>query len=117
MCQLFLLICLGLQTRYDEKLFVQFKETPEMHRTILCRFLCAVFLHITLSDEIKQGFVMMKFALNHDWKFEQWWRAFLVGFLQSMVGLSVEIVNLILLFTKNEVLDIIGSFLACVFIS
>ena len=96
---------------------MEFKETPERHRTILCRFLCAVFLHITLSDEIKQGFVMMKFALNHEWKFENWGRAFIVGFMQFMVGFSVEIVNLILLFTKNEVLDIIGSFLACVIIS
>ena len=59
----------------------------------------------------------MKFAMNHEWKFESWQRAFIIGFLQVMVALLVEIVNSILLFTNNEVLDIIRDFLACVIIS
>ena len=41
-------------------------DEPALDITIiLTRFLCAVFMHITLSTELQQGLDFMKYALNH----------------------------------------------------
>ena len=42
---------------------------PTANNIVMCRFLCAVFMHITLSKELTQSFNTIKFALNHPWKF------------------------------------------------
>ena len=60
---------------------------------------------------------MMKFANNHPWLFRDWFSAYMVGFCQFSVVLSVEIVNLVILTTNNTVMDIIMNFLALVIIS
>ena len=60
---------------------------------------------------------MMKFALNHPWKFESYMGAFFVGFMQAMVVISNELVNLAVLNTNNTIMDILMNFLALVIIS
>ena len=57
-----------------------YKEFPEGDHIVLCRWLCAIFLHINLADELDQAFNLMKYAMNHTWKFELWYAAFFVGF-------------------------------------
>jgi len=32
-----------------------------------------------LADEFEQSFILMKYAMNHPWKFDSWFRAYLVG--------------------------------------
>ena len=60
---------------------------------------------------------MMKFAINHPWKFDYYLGAFYVGFAQAMVVISNEIVNLAVLNTNNTIMDILMNFLALVIIS
>ena len=60
---------------------------------------------------------MMKFALNHPWKFESYIGAFFVGFMQAMVVISNELINLAVLNTNNTIMDILMNFLALVIIS
>ena len=60
---------------------------------------------------------MMKFAINHPWKFENYMSAFYIGFVQAMVVISNEIVNLAVLNTNNTIMDILMNFLALVIIS
>ena len=59
----------------------------------------------------------MKFALNHPWKFYDWFRAYRVGLQQMFVVLSLEFVNLSFMFTNTEISDIIKDFLALLIIS
>ena len=59
----------------------------------------------------------MKFAANHPWKFRSWWVAFLIGFAQMFMVVSVEIVNLVILNTNNVVMDTLKDFLALVIVS
>ena len=59
----------------------------------------------------------MKYANNHTWKFKKWKSAYLIGFGQVLMVLSVEIINLILLCENETVMDIIMDFLALVIIS
>ena len=59
----------------------------------------------------------MKFALNHPWKFESYIGGFFIGFMQAMVVISNEVVNLAVLNTNNTIMDILMNFLALVIIS
>lgn len=48
---------------------------------LFVRFVAIVIMHIYVLDEIQNGLRMMKFALNHWWKFKYPGHAFLTGFL------------------------------------
>ena len=110
-----LLICfLTLEVLNDDEMFKQANPSPIIVTT---RFLCAAFLHVQLAGEIKQGFNLMKFANNHYWLFRYWGTAFVIGFLQAMVVVMTEFVNLAVLINNNTVQDIIMNFLALVVIS
>ena len=74
-------------------------------------------LHVTLTDEITQGFNMMKYSANHPWKFDNYFEAYFVGLAQALVVLSVETVNLAVLNTNHTIMDILMNFLALVIIS
>ena len=67
-----LLWFLGAETLSDPAMLEGFEQPAESQRIVLARFLCAVILHITLTDEVKQGFGCMKYALSHDYKFRDW---------------------------------------------
>ncbi len=84
---------------------------------MIARFVCAIFLHISLADELNQSFLLMKYATNHHWKFYSWFNAFMVGFFQMVIILSVEIVNMMVLLTNPTVMETIMNFLALVIIS
>ena len=112
-----LLFYLGKETFTNEDMLASFEEFPESSGITIVRFLCAVFLHITLCGETKQGLNMMKYANNHPWLFRSWKTAYMIGFCQFLVVFIVELVNLAILTTNNTVMDIIMNFLALVIIS
>ena len=117
LCQLLLLWFLGLEAVTNEDMVAAFKEEPASMPIVIARFLCAVFLHISLTDETKQGFSLMKFANNHPWKFRSWSQAYMIGLCQTIVVITVEVVNLAILNTNQTIMDIIMNFLALVIIA
>ena len=60
---------------------------------------------------------MMKYTLNHPWKFEHWFRAFIVNFLQIVVLVLVEGVCISLLILQENVIDVIMNFISLAIIS
>ena len=78
----------------------------------MTRFFCTVVLHIMISGEFKQAFDMMKYALNHPWKFHSWRQAYFVGFTQFFVLLTFEVLNTAILLTTESVMDVIMDFVA-----
>ena len=112
-----LLCLLGAEALTDEGVLANFFLPADSLQIVLCRFLCAVVLHITLTDEIMQGFSCMKFALNHPYKFRRWTAAYGVAFTQLSVVIVTEIVNLAILCTNHTIIDIIMNFLALVIIA
>ena len=60
---------------------------------------------------------MMKYAVNHHWKFRRWIQAYFIGFCQTFVLILCEAVNLIILTTNHTMLDIIMNFLAIIVIT
>ena len=79
-CQLVLLGLLGSEALMDEGVQANFFMPSDSLQIIMCRFLCAIILHLCLTDEIMQGFACMKYALNHPYKFRRWTDAYLIAF-------------------------------------
>ena len=59
----------------------------------------------------------MKYANNHPWKFRDWSQAYSIGACQTIVVITVEVVNLAILNTNQTIMDIIMNFLALVIIA
>ena len=115
-CQILLVWLLG-RDAYGEFLAGTYAEPPAEIWIVYCRLFCAVVLHITLSDELRQSFELMKYALNHPWKFSKWSSAFSVGFNQMIVVVSIELVNMFFMLSNYTITDIVMNFLALVIIS
>lgn len=80
---------------------------------IVCaRFICAIVLHMSLQEELKNGLMMMKFSLNHDFRFSNYKVAFLAGFLQTTILCIVELVNMLCILTASSMLDVVMNFMA-----
>ena len=116
-CQMGMTYLLLSEFWYDDDFRADFFSAPESFAISFTRFLCAILLHVSLQEEIIQGQKIMKFAANHPWKFRSYKVAFMIGFAQMFMVVSVEIVNLVVLNTNNTVMDILMNFLALVIIS
>ena len=84
---------------------------------VLARFVCGIVLHMLLSTELEQGLIMMKYAVNHPWKFINYRHAFLSGFMQTIMVVGVEIVNFLAVLDQTSFSEIVMNFTALVIIS
>ena len=50
---------------------------------VVSKFVCGIVLHVFLSGELDQGYMLMKYSVNHPWKFDglEYMVAWLAGFL------------------------------------
>lgn len=74
-----------------------FSTRPTSISVVISRFICGLFLHISQEDEAKAAFKMMKYVLNHPWKFENWRFAFFTNFVQILILILVESVSIVIL--------------------
>jgi len=84
---------------------------------MFARFICATILHLSCVDEISAGLEMMKYAVNHPYKFEHFSVAWMSGFLQCMSCLSVEIANIGVICGANDTISIVFNFIALAIIA
>ena len=115
-CQLLLLGFLWIEIVYGER-GENFSVPPADLKIVLCRFLCAIFLHITLLDVFEQDFKMMKYALNHPWKFRSWARAFVIPLEQLIVALATEVTSLAFALACVTIVDVVSYFVSLLVIS
>lgn len=71
-----------------------FFKLPNSTLILLSRFICSSILHLSLLDEAGQGIEMMKYPLNHEYKFNSPSYAFLYGFLQLFSTLIIEVASM-----------------------
>ena len=83
----------------------------------MARFICGMTMHVALSSRINEGMNMMKYSLNHQWKFVHWTFAYLAGFMQTISAVCVELCNFVVIVTSIEIIDIVMNFMALVVIS
>ena len=84
---------------------------------MFCRFICGTILHLSLIDEVMNGLSNMKFALNHRYVFKSWLSAWTVGFLQTVIVILVEVVNIEIILTSTDPLNIVYNFISIAIIA
>ena len=67
---------------------------------VFARFICGIVLHVSLTAELQQGMNMMKYAVNHPWKFVDYRVAYFTGAMQGLIVVVVELVNFVALITN-----------------
>jgi hypothetical protein len=84
---------------------------------VIARFICGIIMHMSLQDELRTGLSIMKFTLNHSYRFDNPMTAFFAGFLQFSMIVIVETVNFLAILNAATVLDIVMNFMALAIIS
>lgn len=93
---------------YEIKEIIEQATSPE-DSTV--RLLVMIITHLLILSDFKSGIRMMKFAINHHWKFTRYYMAFLAGLLQCFIAIYVEAcVCFILVFGSPEIFDIIANY-------
>ena len=70
-----------------------------------------------VDEEIRNGMKMMKYSVNHWWKFKNHRVAFTVGLLQYSALTAIALVNYLVVMISGSVLDIAKDFTALLIIS
>ena len=70
----------------------KFEEAPEL-KVGLTRFICGIIMHMQCNEEFANGMLIMKYAINHHWKFSNYRMAFLPGFLQVLSMTLITFIN------------------------
>ena len=80
---------------FDEELT---KGVPTIWLVVL-RWILFSYVHMTIDKDIKQGLRLMKYALNHPWKFKEHSESsgFFNGLIQLIVAVAVEIFSMLIL--------------------
>ena len=81
------------------------------------RFICATILHLSLLDETFTALLLMKFGANHSYLFSNVNLAFICSCFQFIMTLSVEIVNIALICTGVDAINIVLNFIALAIIA
>ena len=84
---------------------------------VFARFVAIMIMHIYVLDEIMNGATMMKYAMNHWWKFKYPGYAYLSGFLQITAMYIIEIANTLVVMTSPNILEVVKDLMALTIIS
>jgi len=69
-------------------IFYELRYNPQYNEVIICevyrpimfaRFICAIILHLSLTDEVTDGLNMMKYTCNHEHRLHSKRIAYLAG--------------------------------------
>ena len=69
-------------------------------------------MQMMMQEEVNQGFLKMKFALNHPWLFHNLLFSYLPGLFQAISSMLVIIVNYLAIYTDRDPMAIVTKFLA-----
>ena len=70
-----------------------------------------------MNNEIFNGLKMIKYSVNHPWKFKNEEIAFLAGFLQVFTMIGITIINYFVIFVSGTVIDVAKDFTALLIIA
>ena len=69
-------------------------------------------LHLIIDKEYRQGLKLMKYALNHPWKFRRWYVAFLAGLIQFCMAMLQEYISILVILSTTTYIDAVKDFTA-----
>ena len=74
-------------------------------------------MHVSLQGDLMMGMQMMKYSVNHWWKFDSERLAFRAGLLQFLSIIWLEFANMFVLIKATDIFDIIKDFIAFMIIA
>ena len=84
---------------------------------VIVRTILAWYLHLIIDSDNKQGLKLMKYGLNHPWKFRAFFTTYMIGLSQSIVSLLTEMISIAILLGARTYLDAVKDFIALVVIN
>lgn len=76
-----------------------------------------LILHLSMLGELRAGLCRMKYALNHPYLFNNPGIAAFIGFIQAFMNFMVETLNLFVILTSFDPIDILANFVVLQIIS
>ena len=105
-----LVACVIFQLSLSSFILIDAEETgftePPNVEIGFSRFVAAMVMHIVTNDEIYNGMKMMKYSINHPWKFSNPYMAFTSGFLQVFSMGLISLINYLVIAQSGTVLEI-----------
>ena len=92
-------------------------EPPSDTKIAFARFAAGMLMQTITDEEIRNGHKMMKYSVNHWWKFKHHRVAFTVGFLQTFALTLITIVNYFVVMISGSVIDVMKDFTALLIIA
>ena len=80
-------------------------------------FVAGMLMQMQINSEIYNGMEMMKYSLNHFWKFRRPKTAFMAGLLQVTVSIFITLINYFVILQSENVLDLAKDFTALMIIA
>ena len=103
-------------TSTDPDVAIKLDEIPNVS-IAFTRFISGMIMHVLINNEIKNGLNMMKFAVNHPWKFKNHRVAVLVGFLQFSAMFLIALANYMVITISYAVIDVAKDFTALIILA
>ena len=91
---------------------VEFTVNVPDFQTHMAQFLACALLHIELVTDIHQAIFMLKYVSEHEDKFTNTFMPMLIGVMQLTTNFAAEIVNIIVLLTRHDLLHCLEHFVA-----
>ena len=79
---------------------------------LIARFIAAMFMHINVEKDVRNGIAMMKYAVNHHDHFTNVYPAFIIAWLYTQNSFLVEINVMIILSSLTSILDVIMKYVS-----
>ena len=97
--------------KYTEYETVEIVDTAIKPEIGIVRLFVGLVTHILLTEAMTGGIEMMKFAVNHPWKFVDFKLACLTGLLQVIAVVCTELATYyMLLFAADAMLDVLANY-------
>lgn len=79
---------------------------------MITRFICAIILHLQIEGEVNQAIKMMKFTIYRTGGWNRRVPQFLVALMQLIGAILTEVINMILMCSFTQSIDVIMNLLA-----
>ena len=83
----------------------------------ICRLIAGILLQMIINSEVQNGLSIMKYSVNHYWKFRYGGLAYTAGLLQVLASVLIAIINYSVITVSETVLDLAKDFTALVIIA
>jgi len=110
-----LFFCFAIAVTEAGNLSSNLDKVPSLSQSF-CQFIAGMLMQMNINYEAAQGMMMMKYALNHQWKFKHPHIAFMAGYFQATSTALTALVCYTVIISSKNILDLAKDFTALMFI-